>query len=183
MRPAAAVALSLVAAGIAAAAAPANRVHSASVRLETNTTHRWSASRAIEGDTLPAPTASSSVLVDDGVPRVTLLYQNFPNPFPTGGVVSTCIWFDLAHDSRVDLLVTDIRGNVVRSLSPRADLPAVLPAGRYGRIGDGSGPACDPRFSWDGRSAAGDFVPPGVYLVRLRADGVSAYKKVLFRGR
>lgn len=181
MRPAAAVALSLVA-GIAAAAAPANRAPSASVGLEMNTTHRRSVSGDIEGDTVPAPTASSSVLVDDGAPRVTLLYQNFPNPFPTAGVVSTCIWFDLAHDSRVDLLVTDIRGNVVRSLSPRADLPAVLPAGRYGRIGDGS-PACDPRFSWDGRSAAGDFVPPGVYLVRLRADGVSAYKKVLFRGR
>ena len=76
-----------------------------------------------------------------------------------------------------------LRGNVVRSLAPRADLPAVLPAGRYGRVGDASNPACDPRFSWDGRSADGDFVPPGVYLVRLRADGVSAYKKVLFRGR
>jgi hypothetical protein len=183
MRAAAAIAVSLVAAGIAAAAAPTNRAPLALVGLETNTSHRWSLSGAIEGDTVRVPSASSFVVVDDGVPRVTLLYQNFPNPFPTAGVVTTCIWFDLAHDSRVDLLVTDIRGNVVRSLSPRADLPTVLPAGRYGRIGDGSSPGCDPRFAWDGRSSDGDFVPPGAYLVRLRADGVSAHKKVLFRGR
>jgi hypothetical protein len=115
-------------------------------------------------------------------PAVTLLYQNFPNPFPGVATATTCIWFDLHQSSSVDLSVFDVRGNLVRRLIPSASVDGAFVAGRYGRVGAGSNPACDTRFAWDGRSDAGEFVPVGVYLIRLRTRTYSGVKKALFRG-
>jgi len=118
-----------------------------------------------------------------GLPAVTLLYQNFPNPFPGVASATTCIWFDLHRSSSVDLSIFDVRGNLVRRLIPSAAMGGTLAAGRYGRTGAGSNPPCDAGFSWDGRSDAGEFVPMGVYLIRLRTSTYSGVKKALFRGR
>lgn len=112
-------------------------------------------------------------------PRVTLLFQNFPNPFPTVDSETTCVWFDLAEPSVVRLEVYDLRGRMVRVLLTGAD--AYFPAGRHGRSANSAG--CDPAFSWDGRAGDGSMVPPGVYLLRLRAAGVEAVRRILFLGR
>jgi hypothetical protein len=118
-------------------------------------------------------------------PRTTNLYQNFPNPFPGGGSLSTCVWFDLARTADVLLEVLDIRGNVVRTLVPSSGIPSRQPAGRYGRatgnIPDGFG--CDDRFTWDGVASDGRTVPAGVYLLRMRADGTEVTRRMLFLGR
>jgi len=118
-------------------------------------------------------------------PRTTILYQNFPNPFPSGGFFATCVWFDLARASDVQIQVLDLRGNVVRTLVPSANTPGRLPAGRYGRgtgdIPDGFG--CDGQFNWDGTTLDGRIAPPGVYLLRMRADGVDVVRRMLFLGR
>jgi hypothetical protein len=118
-------------------------------------------------------------------PRATLLYQNFPNPFPSGGILATCFWFDLARDTDVRIQVLDIRGNVVRTLVPSGNIPGRLPAGRYGRgtgdIPDGFG--CDGRYIWDGSASDGSLVPAGVYLLRMRADGADIVRRILFLGR
>lgn len=118
-------------------------------------------------------------------PRATLLYQNFPNPFPADGLLETCVWFDLARASDVRIQVLDIRGNVVRTLVPSSTVPGSLPAGRYGRgtgdIPDGFG--CDGRFIWDGTASDGGIAPPGVYLLRMRADGTEMVRRMLFIGR
>ena len=118
-------------------------------------------------------------------PRTTILYQNFPNPFPSAGGLTTCVWFDLAHASDVLIQVLDIRGNVVRTLVPSATMPSRHEVGRYGRatgnIPDGFG--CDERFTWDGVASDGRTVPPGVYLLRMRADGADAVRRMLFLGR
>jgi hypothetical protein len=118
-------------------------------------------------------------------PRTTILYQNFPNPFPSAGSLTTCVWFDLAHASDVLIQVLDIRGNVVRTLLPSATMPSRLEVGRYGRatgnIPDGFG--CDERFTWDGVASDGRTVPPGVYLLRMRADGADVVRRMLFLGR
>jgi hypothetical protein len=118
-------------------------------------------------------------------PRRTILYQNFPNPFPSGGSLTTCVWFDVARDSDVLIQVLDIRGNVVRTLVPSATIPSRHLAGRYGRatgnIPDGSG--CDERFTWDGVASDGRMVPVGVYLLRMRADGDEVVRRMLFLGR
>ena len=115
-------------------------------------------------------------------PAVTLLYQNFPNPFPTGTVVATCLWFDLAKPSPVRLEILDVRGNLVRTIVPFAAGSTLFPAGRYGR-GSVSTNGCDSNYSWDGTRADGSTAPAGVYLLRLQADGTESFKRILFRGR
>ena len=118
-------------------------------------------------------------------PRTTNLYQTFPNPFPAGGTLATCVWFDLARTADVLIQVLDIRGNVVRTLVPSGEIQTRQPAGRYGRLTgnlpDGFG--SDERFTWDGVASDGRTVPAGVYLLRMRADGVEVTRRMLFLGR
>ncbi len=150
--------------------------------LEANTAYRWSiVARLANGDSAIAHSRASFVVAGDDTPPLTLLYQNFPNPFPSTASAITCIWFDLRAPSPVQLEVYDLRGGHVRTLHPAGGASVQLPAGRYGRSA-GIG-ICDERFSWDGRSDTGAIVPPGVYLLRLRAGRTSSVKRILFRGR
>jgi hypothetical protein len=115
-------------------------------------------------------------------PLTTLLYQNFPNPFPTATSRATCVWFDLRVTGEVRLDVFTLRGVHVRSLVPGHDVLGRLGPGRYGRGLNGTS-GCDPRFAWDGTGDDGREAPAGVYLIRLRADGRDAVRKALFQGR
>ena len=115
--------------------------------------------------------------------RITVLYQNFPNPFPTASSATTCLWFDLSASSEVTLAVYDLRGRLVRTIVPSKDVEGYLGAGAYGRFAPGMNAGCDPRFAWDGRGSDGHLVPPGVYLARLHADGHWQTKKMVFRGQ
>lgn len=155
--------------------------------LEGNTSYRWSVSAWIPstGDSTRVFSAASLVVLDPSVPPATILFQNFPNPFPNARVNATCIWFDLRMASVVELQVLDLRGNLVRSVIPGPAFPSstALAAGRYGRASEGSNTGCDPRLSWDGTDDSGRAVPTGVYLIRLRADGVETFRKALFKGR
>ena len=118
------------------------------------------------------------------IPPINLLYQNFPNPFPSTASPVTCIWFDLAQRSEgVTLAIYDVRGRLVRTVIPSATVPSTLEAGYYGRSANGPMAAgCDPRFTWDGRGSNGVSVPPGVYLVRLHVDDAWQTKKIIYRG-
>lgn len=127
-------------------------------------------------------------------PTATLLYQNFPNPFPGTGAAAanaaraaggpaTCIWFDLGRPTPVRLAVYSISGDPVRHILPAATMDGVLRPDRYGRDPGGGDRGCDPRLTWDGRGDDGRLVPPGVYLLRLEADGASQVRKIVFRGR
>jgi len=119
---------------------------------------------------------------DTGRPSVTLLYQNFPNPFPTADTHVTCIWFDLHRTSSVTLTVHDVRGNLVRRLLPNAASPQFFQPGRYGRATSTAESGCDPDLTWDGLADDGSPVPRGVYLIRLRASGAQSIKKAVFQG-
>lgn len=125
---------------------------------------------------------AQGVPADTGRPAVTLLYQNFPNPFPTSDSRVTCIWFDLIVTTSVSLTIHDVRGNLVRRILPNAASPGFLAPGRYGRASTASGTTCDPALSWDGRADDGSTVPRGVYLIRLRAGGTQSIKKAVFQG-
>lgn len=154
--------------------------------LEGNTSYRWSvAAWTPAGDSVRIASAASFVVLDPSVPPATILFQNFPNPFPNARVSATCIWFDLHRPSAVSLQILDLRGNQVRSMIPGQAFSSAptFPAGRYGRASEGSNTGCDPRLSWDGTDDAGHTVPTGVYLIRLRADGVEMFRKALFKGR
>jgi hypothetical protein len=155
--------------------------------LEGNTSYRWSVSAWIpsSGDSTRVSSAASFVVLDPSVPPATILFQNFPNPFPNARVSATCIWFDLRSASAVELQVLDLRGNLVRSVIPGPSFPSAttFAADRYGRASEGSNTGCDPRLSWDGTDDSGRAVPTGVYLIRLRADGIETFRKALFKGR
>jgi hypothetical protein len=151
--------------------------------LERSVSYTWSLLVRAGPDTSRVRSAGSFLIADPSTPPATLLYQNFPNPFPGAGRDDTCLWFDLASATVVELDVLDVRGALVRRFIPGPDFPALLTAGRYGRSVISGGGVCDPRLVWDGRTADGRDVPPGVYLYRLRAGGTVQFKRIVFRGR
>jgi subtilase family protein len=150
--------------------------------LERNLAYVWTLVVHAGSDTTLVPSEGVFMVVDGSIPPTTLLYQNFPNPFPASGRDSTCLWFDLAATAVVELEILDLRGHVVRRFVPGPDLPAILTAGRYGRSGPG-GPTCDFRLMWDGRADDGREVPAGVYLYKFKAGGIIQFKRIVFRGR
>ncbi len=150
--------------------------------LERNAAYTWSLVVHAGGDTSLVRSRGVFLVLDSSLPPATLLYQNFPNPFPSAGRDSTCLWFDLATTGHVELEILDLRGHPLRRFVPGPDFPDFLPAGRYGRGGAG-GPTCDSRLTWDGHADDGREVPPGVYLYKLRAPGVILFKRIVFRGR
>jgi len=151
--------------------------------LERNTAYRWQLVVHAGSDTSLVRSQGSFLIVDGGMPTSTLLYQNFPNPFPTAGRDSTCLWFDVATSGVVTLDILDLRGNPVRRFIPGPDFPAILPAGRYGRGAAGGSAICDPHLMWDGRADDGHLLPPGVYLAKLKAPGLLEFKRIVFRGK
>ncbi|MEO8334052.1 MAG: hypothetical protein ABI664_03715 [bacterium] len=156
------------------------------IDLEASTSYRWQIVARLENG-LPIDSAVASgvstftIQPSDAVVK-TLLYQNFPNPFPAPSSASTCFWFDLKTRGKVELSIHDLRGHRVRTIIPGA-LSSELDPGRYGRASDLNGTGCDPRLQWDGTADDGRTVPPGVYLLRFKADGVAeTMKKILFLG-
>ncbi|MFN2570184.1 MAG: S8 family serine peptidase [Gemmatimonadales bacterium] len=150
--------------------------------LERNTAYRWQLVVHAGSDTSLVRSQGTFLIVDGGAPASTLLYQNFPNPFPAAGRDSTCLWFDIATTGVVELDILDLRGNAVRRFVPGPDFPAILPAGRYGR-GTSGGGICDPRLMWDGRADDGHPLPAGVYLAKLKAPGLLVFMRIVFRGK
>jgi hypothetical protein len=150
--------------------------------LERSVSYTWSLVVRAGADSSLVASAGAFLVADPSTPPATLLYQNFPNPFPAAGRDSTCLWFDLASASIVELDVLDLRGAMVRRFIPGPDFPAILTAGRYGRGNIPGGGVCDPRLMWDGRAADGRRLPAGVYLYRLRAGGTVQFKRIVFRG-
>ncbi len=153
--------------------------------LQAQTSYTWNVvGRLPNGSPLDTAYArSNATFVILGSARTTLLYQNFPNPFPTASSPVTCFWFDLAKSDRVNLAIYDLRGNPVKTIVPGPDVSASLAAGEYGRNADQGQSGCDPHYEWDGTDAAGHVVPPGIYFVRLRANGKDLVKKIVFLGR
>ncbi len=151
--------------------------------LPFNVPLRWRViARARTGQADTVTSAGPFVVTAEASPPVTILYQNFPNPFPNpeAGTWLTRIWFDLARQSTVHLAVYDLRGRLVRRLVPAPGCGAVeLPPGLYGRE---EGAPADPCviLSWDGRGDGGREVPRGVYLLRLRAHGVEEIRRVVY---
>lgn len=155
-----------------------------STDLDFNTPYRWRVTSHLGADTSTTESRGVFVVVDESVPTVTLLYQNFPNPFPnvSTGRTTTCVWFDLATGGRVRLEILDLRGHLVRRLIPGSGESDVLAASRYGRPLVGTSGQCDPRFAWDGLAEDGDAVPRGVYLIKLETPSGTFFKRAVFLG-
>jgi agmatine deiminase len=83
-------------------------------------------------------------------PALAELHANYPNPFNP----KTTFSFELLHSDQVELAVYDMQGKQVRSL-----IDGLVPAGATS-------------VEWDGKDDAGEALPSGVYLYRLRAAGL-----------
>ena len=154
--------------------------------MQANTSYRWSVvARLANGsplDTARVASDASFVILSSDVPRKTLLYKNFPNPFPSATSAVTCLWFDLRASDVVHLDIYDIRGNFVKTIVPAPGGLSSFPAGAYGRNAQGES-GCDPRYSWDGTAANGRPAPAGIYVARLRANGQSQSVRIDYRPR
>ena len=155
--------------------------------LQASTSYRWriAARLAGGGESVVRESPGTFVITDPPLPTSTLVYQNFPNPFPSPTAFATCFWFDVGEPGgTVSLEVLDLRGNPVRTIVPAADGQTAFPPGRYGRGTAGSGTNCDNRFVWDGTASDGRPVTPGIYLYRFRANGgPPVIRRIVFRGR
>jgi hypothetical protein len=157
------------------------------VDLDANTSYQWKVvarlPNGLPSDSGFAVGASTfTIEPTDAVVR-TLLYQNFPNPFPAPSSATTCFWFDLRIGTHVELTILDLRGHHVKTMIPGV-LPSELGSGRYGRLNALESSGCDPALAWDGTADNGRLVPAGVYLVRFKADGEGeTVKKIIFLGR
>ena len=154
--------------------------------LQANTSYRWLVRASLRtGATVQANSIGSFVFKDQPFPSRTLIYQPFPNPFPSATAFSACIWFDVAEPgARIALDVTDLRGNLVRTLIPGPDGIRDFPPGQYGRGAPGAGSSCDNRFVWDATGSDGRTVAPGVYLLRFQSGRqVPTFLRMLFVGR
>jgi hypothetical protein len=92
-----------------------------------------------------------------GVPRVTFLSQNYPNPFAH----QTSIAFGLDQPGAVTLEVYDVAGRLVRVLAG-----GTRDANRYVE-------------TWDGRDASGKPVSSGVYFYKLKTASFERSMKML----
>jgi hypothetical protein len=91
------------------------------------------------------------------LPRVTVLFQNSPNPFTE----LTRIRYHLAKRGDVSLKIYNVSGQLVRTV-----VDGSLDPGRY-------------TFDWDCRNDRSRRVAPGAYFCRMSAPGYEMTKKIL----
>ena len=123
----------------------------------------------------PAISDEPSVWISDGalieinlraskpfVPKFSMLYQNFPNPFNP----ETWIPYQLSKDADVTIKIYDVSGRLVRTLELGSKEAGVyLEKAKAGY--------------WDGRNNTGESAASGVYFYSITAGDFTATKKML----
>lgn len=97
------------------------------------------------------------VTITAGNPQTYELEQNYPNPFN----MSTTIRFQLRQSDDVELVIFNMRGQVVRTL-----VKGHLDAGTHEMI-------------WDGCDNVGQIVPSGNYIYSLKVNGFEQVQKMI----
>ncbi|MCJ7496637.1 MAG: T9SS type A sorting domain-containing protein, partial [candidate division Zixibacteria bacterium] len=91
------------------------------------------------------------------IPKTYELSQNYPNPFNPVTEIS----FALPQESEVNLIIYNIKGQIVNKLVNER-----LKAGRY-------------KVRWEGKDSAGNRVASGIYFYRINAGKYSETKKMI----
>ena len=132
--------------------------------LENDTRYYWQVT-AIDEDSLT--TTSSTWTFDVGyvaidqyaqIPTEFVLDQNYPNPFNP----STTIRYGLPEEANVSLVIYDVRGQVVQTITSDHQT-----AGWYDVV-------------WNGHTSNGKTISTGIYFARLVAGDYSQVVKMLY---
>ena len=91
-------------------------------------------------------------------PNQYRLAQSYPNPFSN----STTIEFDMPATEKINMVILDIRGRVVRKLINNEE-----------RFGFQS-------IEWDGKNDDGDDSSSGVYFYQIRSNNFNAVGKLVY---
>jgi flagellar hook assembly protein FlgD len=91
------------------------------------------------------------------LPNEYALDQNYPNPFNP----STTIKYQLTQDSKVNLTIYNVQGQVVRTL-----------------VNDNVSAGFQ-SVSWNGKNEMGQTVASGMYMYRIQAGSFVSVKKML----
>jgi len=140
-------------------------------RLKVNSTYSWALKVSdgvvtvtwSERATFRTSSTITSVQEDNNlVPSEFHLEQNYPNPFALAGkYAETTIKYQLPKESLVTLKVFDMLGREMIALVNASQAP-----GYY-------------NVTWNGRNAAGQLVPGGVYICRLQAGDFERVRKMM----
>ena len=110
--------------------------------------------------TLPAAETALNVNNDDFVyiSKDYIIHQNYPNPFnPT-----TSIQYELLTDSKLNITIYDMLGNVVDELY------------------DGFQTSGNKSIKWDARNTSGELVSAGMYFYKIQVGNSSQVKRMMF---
>ena len=110
--------------------------------------------------TLPASETALSVNNDNfvSIPKDYIIHQNYPNPFnPT-----TSIKYELLSDSKLNITIYDMLGNVVDELY------------------DGFQTSGNKSIKWDARNTSGELVSAGMYFYKIQVGNSSQVKRMMF---
>lgn len=95
-------------------------------------------------------------------PNLSMLLQNFPNPFNP----ETWIPYQLAGDVDVTIRIYDVSGHLIRTLD-------------LGHKSAGFYTTKDKSAYWDGKNEAGEQVASGIYFYTIQAGDFTATKKIV----
>jgi hypothetical protein len=134
-------------------------------------------------DTLNSPYEDTFIVVDkSGLadttmveiwvkrPQKDVIEQNFPNPFVITEHHFTYFPFILSFNSRVEISIFTLSGELVKKLTTEKDLES----GYY----DYNNNRLDLPF-WDGKNEDGDYVSSGVYLYYFKTNTTTQLKKMV----
>ena len=107
------------------------------------------------------PTIETALdLFDDNyvnIPDNFVVFQNYPNPFNP----VTSIKYELISDSKVNIAIYDLLGNVVDELY------------------DGYQSSGFKSIKWDAKNSSGDFMSAGVYFYKIKVGNSSQVKRMM----
>ena len=113
------------------------------------------------GDVVELPATETALSLFDhnyaSTPNDFLIHQNFPNPFnPT-----TTIQYELLNDSKLNITIFDMLGNIVNELY------------------DGFQTSGNKNIKWDARNSSGDIVSAGIYFYKIQVGNSTQVKRMM----
>jgi hypothetical protein len=103
------------------------------------------------------------------IPKKDVAEQNVPNPFVVGQDEYTYFPFNLASESRVEISIFTLNGELVK----RLEKTELLKSGYYGYDNIRDLPF------WDGKNEKGEFVSSGIYLYYFKTYTTTQLKKMV----